>query len=428
MTSFSQLWAKSPAEGNVRWQPLILHLLDVSVVADAVLMREPSQTRERMAGIIGLPWEQARPWLLLVIACHDLGKACPAFQCKWEGATALLPKCGLRIPPGVETHVNHAFVSQVVLAALLEVAQWPEGLAELAADAVGCHHGERASPTILNDLEGNRRIMGGSNWAAARRDLFDALLETFKPQTIPSKEKLTGPDFMLLSGLTSFADWIGSNEAWFPYGTPEDCNDLNAWWTQRRQNAEQALDAIGWEPRCPLSPQTLPFEETFHFAPRPLQQAVAKAVQRVPTPCILLVEAPMGEGKTEAAFFAHLELQRRFGHRGLYVALPTKATGNAMFGRTLEFLRGQGPGRSLDLQLLHGATPLNDVFQNLRLSGIHDSETEGGVRAAEWFTHKKARTPFGIWCRDGGSGPADDSTRAASIRASVGVGQPRYCL
>ena len=74
MISFKQLWAKTSAEGDVRWHPLILHLLDVSVVADVVLMREPKQTRERMADIIGLPWDQARPWLLLVIACHDLGK------------------------------------------------------------------------------------------------------------------------------------------------------------------------------------------------------------------------------------------------------------------------------------------------------------------------------------------------------------------
>ncbi len=389
MTSFKQLWAKTSAEGDVRWHPLILHLLDVSVVADVVLLREPRQTRERLAEIIGLPWEQARPWLLLVIACHDLGKAWPGFQCKWEGATELLSKCGLQIPPGVEKNVNHAFVSQMVLAALLEASGWPKDLAELAADAVGCHHGERASPGILNDLESNRKITGGNDWAAVRRDLFDALLEVLNPQTIPSNGELTGPDFMLLSGLTSFADWIGSNEAWFPYGTPKDCDDLNAWWTQRRQFAERALDAIGWEPRRPLSPRTLPFEDVFHFAPRPLQQAVAKAVQEVSSPCILLVEAPMGEGKTEAAFFAHLELQRRFGHRGLYVALPTKATGNAMFGRTLEFLRCLGSDHSLDLQLLHGATLLNDLFQNLRFSGVYDSETGGAIRAGQWFTHKK---------------------------------------
>ncbi len=106
-------------------------------------------------------------------------------------------------------------------------------------------------------------------------------------------------------------------------------------------------------------------------------------------PAILLVEAPMGEGKTEAAFFAHLELQRRFGHRGLYLALPSKATGNAMFRRTLNFLRSQGMNRNLDLQLLHGSALLNDTFQNLKLSGIHDSVTGGEIRAGEWFTHKK---------------------------------------
>ena len=97
----------------------------------------------------------------------------------------------------------------------------------------------------------------------------------------------------------------------------------------------------------------------------------------------------MGEGKTEAAFFAHLELQRRFGHRGLYVALPTKANGNAMFTRTLKFLRGQGMDRRLDLQLLHGGALLNDTFQELKVSGIHDPEAGGEVRAGEWFTNKK---------------------------------------
>jgi CRISPR-associated endonuclease/helicase Cas3 len=399
MAIFKYLWAKTSERGNVNWHPLVLHLLDVSAVADVVLIREPRQTRERMAEILGLPWEQARPWLLVLIACHDLGKACPGFQSKWDGATELLLRCGLRIPPGVESNFNHAYVSQVVLAGLLKDRRWPEELAELVADAVGCHHGQRASPTTLdNKIDGNRKVMGDQDWNATRRDLFNALLEVFKPQTIPSKGKLTGPDFMLLSGLTSFADWIGSNETWFLYGTSENCDDLEAWWTRRRELAEKALDAIGWEPRIPLSPRTLSFEDVFPFSPRPLQQAVAKAVQEVASPCLLLVEAPMGEGKTEAAFYAHFELQRRFDHRGLYVALPTKATGNAMFGRTLEFLRCQGIDRSLDLQLLHGATLLNDRFQDLRFSGIYDPETGGEIRAGEWFTHKKRAllSEFGV--------------------------------
>lgn len=381
--TLKNIWAKTGKNGDARWHPLILHMLDVAASADAILAREPESTRKRMAACLGMEWEDARLWLLLMIACHDLGKACPGFQCKWLDMTGLQPT---RSP---NTEINHAFVSQIALAEFLRERGWPDELAELVADAVGCHHGSRASPITLNDLEGDRRAIGKDDWKQVRQGLVEALLEVFKPVKIPAKQALTGPDFMLLSGLTSFADWIGSNEDRFPFGTSEDCDDLEGWFKKRRVRAEQALDVIGWESRTPLASGAKSFEQVFKFSPRPLQQAVADVVAGMKEPAILLVEAPMGEGKTEAAYFAHMELQRRFGHRGLYVALPTKATGNAMFKRTLKFLRDRGSDRKLDLQLLHGGMLLNDTFQNLRLSGIHDPSMGGEVRAGEWFTSKK---------------------------------------
>jgi len=383
--ALANVWAKTAENKDAAWHPLILHMLDVAASVDAVLAREPEATRIRMAACLGMEWAVARPWLLLLAACHDLGKASPGFQAKWQGA----PPTGLRMPKIPNTQINHAFVSQIALTELLQEMDWPFELAALVADAVGCHHGQRASPTTLCKLEGDRNAIGGDDWAKARRYFVEALLEVFKPPRGPAKQYLEGPDFMLLSGLTSFADWLGSNEEWFPFGSPEDCLDLERWFNNRSGSAVEALDAIGWEPRTPLSEAPKSFEQVFGMAPRPLQQSVAEALTGVTTPSIFLVEAPMGEGKTEAAFFAHLELQRRFGHRGLYVALPTKATGNAMFKRTLDFLRDHGKNRRLDLQLLHGATILNDTFQNLRLSGIHDPATGGEIRVREWFTHKK---------------------------------------
>lgn len=379
----ANIWAKTDTSSDTRWHPLILHMLDVAASADTILEREPETTRRRMATILGMDWKDARPWLLLIIACHDLGKACPGFQCKWSDITGLRPT---RSP---NTEINHAFVSQIALTELLQGMAWPEGLATLVADAVGCHHGSRAAPTILFYLKGDQRAIGRDDWTQARLGLMAGLQEVFKPSRIPVKETLSGPDFMMLSGLTSFADWIGSNEDWFPFGTPEDCDDLAGWFQKRRNCADRALDAIGWESRTPLAKEPKTFKQVFSFPPRPLQQAVADALADIKESTILLVEAPMGEGKTEAAFYAHLELQRRFGHRGLYVALPTKATGNAMFKRILKFIRHQGTNRKLDLQLLHGGTVLNDTFQNLRLSGIHDPETGGEIRAGEWFTNKK---------------------------------------
>ncbi len=356
------LWAKTSKRDNVAWHPLILHLLDVAASADAILAREPEATRQRMAEALGLPWNLARAWLLILIACHDLGKTCPGFQFKWEGAEELLSKKGMRRPPGLDTSVNHAYVSQIALTDLLQEHNWRFEMAELAADAVGCHHGERANPIVIDKLLGNRQVMD-QWWINARRDLFTAVLDVFQPSSTPSKTTLSGPDFMLISGITSFADWIGSNEDWFTFGTPFDCDDLPAWWAHRRVQAERALDAIGWQARNPLSASKRSFNEVFSkLTPRPLQLAVAEIVGDVPEPCVILVEATMGEGKTEAAFYAHLELQRRFGHRGLYVALPTKATGNAMFNRTLEFLHSLKPDHTLDLQLLHGTTFLNEAF------------------------------------------------------------------
>lgn len=379
----TNLWAKTDKSKDARWHPLILHLLDVAACADSILAREPESTRTRMAEILGLAWIEARSWLLFVIACHDLGKACPGFQCKWENLS------DLQLPRSPNTDINHAFVSQIDLSDLLKEKGWAEDLAELVADAVGCHHGNRATATSLDRLMGDRRALGNDDWTETRRQLAGNLLDIFLPTQLPQSLKLSGPDFMLLSGLTSFADWIGSNQEWFSFGTPDDCTDLPDWFQKRRATADQALQSIGWESRTPLCPVPKSFEQVFGFSPRPLQQAVADALAELTEPAILLVEAPMGEGKTEAAFFAHLEMQRRCGHRGMYIALPTKATGNAMFKRTLKFIHSQGDGRRLDLQLLHGATQLNDTFQNLRLSGIHDPVTGGEISAGEWFTNKK---------------------------------------
>ena len=381
-----RFWAKTSENG---WHPLMLHMLDVAVVSDAVLAREPESTRNRFAALLGLPWNEAKPWLLFIIACHDLGKACPGFQLKQDLGKQLISEMNLALRPGIDTQINHAYVSQIILTDFLIESGWPEDLSELVADAIGCHHGNRASPSVLNNLKGNKKSLGGNDWEFARSTLIGKLITTLGAKSTPTKSTLTGPEFMLLAGLTSFADWIGSNNEHFPFGQLDDCNELDRWVEQRAILAKFALDKIGWTSRTPLLQNEISFDSVFGFAPRPLQVAVASAVQKADQPCVILVEAPMGEGKTEAAFYAHLELQRRFGHRGLYIALPTKATGNAMFERTLTFLHSFSIERSLDIQLLHGATLLNDTYQQLQLKGINNMEGDGQILAGEWFSHKK---------------------------------------
>ncbi|SHL15418.1 CRISPR-associated endonuclease/helicase Cas3 [Desulfatibacillum alkenivorans DSM 16219] len=383
--SMHLLWAKTAPDHSGQWHPLVLHLLDAAACAEAILDREPETAKQHMAACLGLPWDEARPWLLAVIACHDIGKACPGFQAKWTEA----PPHGIATRRSINTRINHGYVSQIALESILLDLGWPYDLAELAAASVGCHHGQRASYSELQTVEFDRFAMGEDAWTEARKQIFQAILSVFNPVSPPSKETLSGPEFMLISGLTSFADWIGSNTEWFDYGTPLDCADLAAWYEKSKAKADSALDAIGWRLRTPLSAGFRTFPEVFGFPPRPLQEAVSVAVQDISGPSVLLLEAPMGEGKTEAAFYIHLEQQRKNKHRGLYIALPTKATGNAMFKRTMDFLRKQGCERPLDLQLLHGASILNEDFTNLKISDISDPHPGGEVRAGEWFTNKK---------------------------------------
>ena len=143
---------------------------------------------------------------------------------------------------------------------------------------LGCHHGERASPITLRDLEGDLRALGRGDWVQARGSLAGAIGEVLEVDKPPTKLNLSGPDFMLLSGLTSFTDWIGSNEDFFPFGTPRDCENLFGWFQKRRSNANVALDAIGWQYRIALSQKQKSFEDVFSLSPRPLQQAVVDSL------------------------------------------------------------------------------------------------------------------------------------------------------
>ncbi len=192
-----------------------------------------------------------------------------------------------------------------------------------------------------------------------------------------------------LAGLTSTADWIASNPAWFPLG--ERYDDLNAYYEEARRLALGALQSAGWTASEPLLTHEVASEALLtrirgeQTSPRPLQAKGDGLLQSAKGASLLLVEAPMGEGKTELAFLAHLRLQAANGHRGLYVALPTQATGNALFKRTMHFLEAFVESQT-DIQLVHGGAAMNENVRHLR--GIGHSHEEA-LSASAWFSQRR---------------------------------------
>jgi CRISPR-associated endonuclease/helicase Cas3 len=96
-------------------------------------------------------------------------------------------------------------------------------------------------------------------------------------------------------------------------------------------------------------------------------------------PGLIVIEAPMGEGKTEAGLGCGRS-------RGIYMAMPTQATSNALFERVARFLERAATGRS-ELALAHGAGGPWAAQARLREIGLGTADSS--VQAAWWFKGSK---------------------------------------
>ena len=75
----------------------------------------------------------------------------------------------------------------------------------------------------------------------------------------------------------------------------------------------------------------------------------------------MLIEAPMGEGKTETALFAAGQMMNTYHKDGIYFALPTGATSDMLYERFKRICESQG---ILDLNLLHSTSFLSEKLYN----------------------------------------------------------------
>lgn len=151
LASLHCLWAKlGRSDSPSAYHPLICHLIDVGVAAEAVWRDAVSAwAKKRITTALGLPDDEATGrWLAFITATHDVGKACPPFQFRHATPACLrthIEICGLfnpanPLPDG--TPVSHGAVSQHMLQSdLVKAYGLPEKVAGAIAMAVGGHHG-----------------------------------------------------------------------------------------------------------------------------------------------------------------------------------------------------------------------------------------------------------------------------------------------
>lgn len=394
------LWAKKGKSGEMTWLPLYRHLAD-TVGVMRLLWQEwlPKATRERIAFGLSDP-EQAQCLALFVAAAHDWGKAIVAFQAR---PAAFRPDdleemlveslndsgllCDFETGQTNAKATPHGLASQV----LLSHARCDEQVAAI----VGAHHGKPASSQVLqNDLYTaypNNFHMGKKGKEAWGRVQCELLAYSMRLAGVESLSSLPRPDFeaqMLLCGLLIAADWIASNEHYFPYQAfGEEAPDIDqeqrvrdAW---RRMNLPQP-----WQYNAFFEPDY--YWDRFAIkTPYPSQQAVAQIAGGISFPGILILEAPMGAGKTESALVAAEIFAGKSSQSGVFFALPTQATSNAIFPRLMHWVQRLDTMGQHAIRLAHGKAQFQEDNLSLMEGSRGIGEEKGDLVVHQWFEGNK---------------------------------------
>ena len=409
MARLDLLWAKwRDGEQGGDFHSLLFHMLDVGVVAQELWQRGlHASLRRFFVSELGASPQETIAWVSFLAALHDIGKASPTFQRQSEHARQRLQGHGFsfrRLSENCPHGIITAYVLDGILQALSEAedetGEFPREFGRALGLTVGGHHG------TFDPGNSPRPGQRGTEreWTDARFRLAAELVEFLRvPVGHTPRYSQNRAFYFLLAGLTCVADWVGSNERHFPYaprGTdPERYAELV------RRRAREAVKALGWARwKPPVSVAT--FAELFPSiqSPWPCQeQAVALAGRLPRAASLVLIEAPMGEGKTEAAMFLADHWAATLQQQGCYFALPTQATSNQMFKRVKQFLGGRYPDQTVNLQLVHGGSLLSEEFTELRFRTYPEErgsldDQRGNIAVEEWFLPKKRSllAPFGV--------------------------------
>ena len=360
--SFFDWPGKSDGEGNEH--PAVLHMLDVAACAERLI--------EGHAAFRRLSDAQRRA-LVILVALHDVGKLSESFR-------ALI----CRGERGKSPHwqLSH-FLLRGALAEVLRGLGADEWVRTELYAAVAGHHGKPPTNTRKGreQRERDREVGSGREaaleWSARLIELFpDASLEVM---TVDEAKALS----WALSGLTVAADWVGSNTAWFPF--EPDLRHIEGALSQSRCRAGCAVGAAGLDPPRPARADGGALTGLDQL--RPMQEA-ASSVVLDDGPQLAVLEDSTGTGKTEAALILAHRMIAAGKARGLFFALPTMATSDAMFGRMQEVAPRlfEAPP---SVVLTHSRAKLHEAVRDLR-GAKHDETPE--ANGVAWLTDNRRRS------------------------------------
>ena len=367
---YSAYWGK--AGKGARGQEIHLlpyHCLDVAAVG-SVLLNQHDRRCRILARLLDLDEADFSRSIVFLLALHDLGKFAEGFQNLRPDLLKSLQ--GKTSRKGYELrHDTSGFLLWTErIRSLLEeediLPQAPNSRRrrrETGYDVwmrtIAGHHGEppKEEDGHLRDFFTQQDIEAAELFAC---DASALLLREGKGLPEINRGRVRRASWWL-AGFAVLCDWLGSNTDFFPAcGVPLP---LSEYWLSALERAEQAVAATELIVGKPVQEQSLQvlFPEIEH--PTPLQALCgAMTVDQGPQLCFL--EDVTGAGKTEAAVLLAHRLMFHNGAAGLYFALPTMATANAMFERMQAVYRRLFSAEDQpSLVLAHSARNLSKDFR-----------------------------------------------------------------
>ena len=383
-----EFWAKTTPDKKPGIS-VLAHMVNVGCVARCLAEIAPGllnrfQIRAAEAGALA--------------ALHDLGKISPGFQQKcvaWLDKNRI-QKIAQRWAWDTSMEPDHGKVTHAAVQDFLVHNGTNNRTAKFLSAVLGGHHG-RLNPPNDRGFKPSKPVSEqhtGIDWGRERSDAAIAICDTFGANLAGLVADNESPALWWLAGLTSVADWIGSDETFFP--AERGVVEADAATIARR-----AITTTGF-----VTPEVmagLSFHDLFHDDQRPDIQFTPnemqlRAISTIDAPGVYVIEAPMGTGKTEAALCAAYHLLTDKKARGIYFALPTQATSNRMHRRMAEFVRRIAP-MTVGSRLIHGNSWL--LEKELGFSPVASGEQDAASDARigrDWFTSAKRAllAPFGV--------------------------------
>jgi CRISPR-associated endonuclease/helicase Cas3 len=323
-----------------------------------------------------------------IVALHDIGKISPGFQRKCQvwldqnGLTDIEQKGCWK----TETEPDHGKVTHAALEKALIDIDVNSKSARSIATLLGAHHGKlKSNPNRTFEIKGAEENSSGIKWEDERNSHIIQILKDFSIKHNQLSLTKDSPVFLWLAGLTTVADWVGSDEFYFSQNKSLD--DYS-----RLEIAKTAINQIGFG--LPEIIKDLSFNNLFDFSPNDLQ---LKTIDMIQGPGVYVIEAPMGIGKTEAALVAAYKLLCERKATGIYFALPTQATSNRIHIRVNDFVNRIVSQKTINSKLIHGNSWLKDSLAS-PVPSISDSSNEDARISNRWFSSSKRAllAPFGV--------------------------------